>query len=373
MIQFRSEDQLSEQILIGQSKRPSIGFRRQHDTTPVSESDMKIQDDILFTINKNSENVWQTNQGKNFNASEFRKIRSDPVLNKRRPRQKFTKKEFRKILDSENSDLILNMKDQGRNNIQISDSLKISTAQIRNTVNRRERKRIRILSRTPDKRKKFNSVLISKLREYLKFPANQIKTMSQIRTDFYNSNRNSFRNLQNPCLSSYWKVITSKKILNYSRKRLGLLGSYKTENIQLRTQRLKHAKRIAYFSEQGYEIIYLDESGFNVNFQPSYGYSVRNQKPRLPARSKKSVNYTLLAAVSKNRILGYNIYKKSVLGVDFFQFLAQIFQEFDLQSRKVLILFDNANIHKKKEYWPQFRKYLNLGLLPPYSPQVIFY
>jgi len=373
MIQIGSEDGISEQILIGTSKRPSIGFRRQSDTTAVSESEMKEQDDILFIMNKNSANVWQTNQGKNYNAKEFRKIRTDPVLNKRRLRQNFTKKEFRKILDSENSDLIRTMKNEGRNNIQISGSLNLSTNQISNSVYRNERKRIRFLSGISDKRRKFDSVLISKLKEFMKFPSNQIKTISQIRTDFYNSNRNSFGNTLNPCISSYWKVITSKKILNFSRKRLGLLGSFKTENLQLRAQRLKHAKRIAYFSEQGYEIIYLDESGFNVNFQPSYGYSLRNRKPRLPARSKKSVNYTLLAAVSKNRILGYNIYKKSVLGVDFFQFLAQIFQEFDLQSRKVLILFDNANIHKKKEYWPQFRKYLNLGLLPPYSPQVIFY
>jgi len=371
MIQIRSEDEKSEQILIGPSKRPSIGFRRQSDTTPVSESDMKEIDGILFTMNKNSENVWQTNQGKNFKATEFRKIRSDPVLNKRRPRQNYSKKEFRKILESDNSDQILKMKQQGRNNIQISDSLNLSTVQIRNVIYRKERNRIRFMSGSTDRRRKFNSVLISKLREYLKFPSNQIKTMSQIRTDFYNNNRNSFGNAQNPCLSSYWKVITSKKILNCSRKRLGLLGSYKTENLQLRAQRLKHAKRIAYFTDQKYEIIYLDESGFNVNFQPSYGYSVRNRKPRLPARSKKSVNYTLLAAVSKDRILGYNINKKSVQGVDFFQFLARIFQEYDLQSRKVLILFDNANIHKKKEYWPQFRKCLNLGLLPPYSPQVI--
>ncbi len=121
---------------------------------------------------------------------------------------------------------------------------------------------------------------------------------------------------------------------------------------------------------EGYEVINLDESSFNQNFYPSYAYLQRNKKSKIPYRSKKSINYSLLAAVSNTIIHAYSIFQKSVKGFDFFQFVCELVDNLKQDNVKLVLVFDNCNTDKKRKFWPKLKKSLNLVNFPHYSPQI---
>jgi len=70
----------------------------------------------------------------------------------------------------------------------------------------------------------------------------------------------------------------------------------------------------------GRKFIYLDETGFNNILIPIYGYSKKGEPVSYSGQPKCS-NHSVLAALTDEGILGYQIFEKAVRGKDFACFL----------------------------------------------------
>lgn len=59
------------------------------------------------------------------------------------------------------------------------------------------------------------------------------------------------------------------------------------------------------------EVISIDESSFWFDMKPAYGYSKRGHRLHVDDHYKKAVRWTLLLAVSNERVLGWKLYDAS--------------------------------------------------------------
>ena len=104
-----------------------------------------------------------------------------------------------------------------------------------------------------------------------------------------------------------------------------------------------HAKRTAFEKKRVNilpgQVISIDESSFWFDMKPGYGYSKRRRLERSDSY-KKGVRWTLLLAVSNERVLGWQLYDKSTTAVTFATFLSTL----ELDGRDTLLM-DNASIH----------------------------
>lgn len=88
------------------------------------------------------------------------------------------------------------------------------------------------------------------------------------------------------------------------------------------------------------EVISIDESSFWFDMKPAYGYSKRGHRLHVDDHYKKAVRWTLLLAVSNERVLGWKLYDASTTSQTFAEFLNTL--ETD---GRTTILMDNAAIH----------------------------
>ena len=74
------------------------------------------------------------------------------------------------------------------------------------------------------------------------------------------------------------------------------------------------------------ELIFLDETGFNQTLIPFYGYSKIGEKC-LTKTSTKTENYSVVAAITKSKILGFQIFKGSVNATGFETFVSSLLKK----------------------------------------------
>ena len=129
-----------------------------------------------------------------------------------------------------------------------------------------------------------------------------------------------------------------------------------------------HAKRTAFEKKRVNilpgQVISIDESSFWFDMKPGYGYSKRRRLERSDSY-KKGVRWTLLLAVSNERVLGWQLYDKSTTAVTFATFLSTL----ELDGRDTLLM-DNASIHGAQVVLDVcYERCLFPLFLPPYSPE----
>jgi transposase len=109
--------------------------------------------------------------------------------------------------------------------------------------------------------------------------------------------------------------------------------------------------------------IHVDESSFCVGDLKKYGYSPKGKVIINTKHSRYREKYTLLLAISKDKIINYKIYKNSITSVDYSKFIKSL-------GNKKSIFQDNARIHHSlelKEYCKINRTKLIYN--PPYTPE----
>ena len=112
-------------------------------------------------------------------------------------------------------------------------------------------------------------------------------------------------------------------------------------------------------------IICLDESYFYDSMESPYGWSMRGKKCHMQKRIHK-VKYSLLMAISINRIASYNVSLENYNRHNFYDFLKKLLPCF----KGKYILMDNASFHKCKEIKQLIMDSGNYVLyIPPYSPE----
>ncbi len=110
--------------------------------------------------------------------------------------------------------------------------------------------------------------------------------------------------------------------------------------------------------------IHIDESSFCVNDLKEYGYAKKGIRIEYLKHARSRERYSLLMAISKNKIEHFVIFNKPVTSDDYLEFIKM------LNIRKRTLFQDNARIHhsiKVKTYCSS--KNINLIYNPPYSPE----
>src|SRR5437762_2689335 len=147
----------------------------------------------------------------------------------------------------------------------------------------------------------------------------------------------------------------------YKKKKFEL-KSTKNEKKKLKQELFKKIKDISKD-----DIISIDETAIYLNCKLDHGWSVQgkdciviDKNPNI--RSKK---YSLITAISNNKIVAYKLYEKSVNGTKFLDFIKSI-----ENVKDYWILMDNVRIHKTKMF-NNYAKEQGLKIIYniPYNPE----
>lgn len=119
--------------------------------------------------------------------------------------------------------------------------------------------------------------------------------------------------------------------------------------------------------------VYIDETSFNLMIRPLYSWGFRG-KIIFGIRPAKSTNYSLLAAMDNNGIIGWMLFRGGVKKEDFFAFLMEMIKDNSLsrwQNTNSLFFMDNAKIHKSRDFMQKIvQRYYSILYNAPYSPQL---
>jgi transposase/transposase-like protein len=112
-------------------------------------------------------------------------------------------------------------------------------------------------------------------------------------------------------------------------------------------------------------VVSIDESSFYFDMKPAYGYCHRSRRLSIPARPGGRIRWSLLMAVTNERVVGWNLVRGSINSSIFASFMSTL----ETDNRDIILL-DNASIHKTSS---AIHAMMDRGLtpcfLPPYSPQ----
>jgi transposase len=137
-----------------------------------------------------------------------------------------------------------------------------------------------------------------------------------------------------------------------------------------RTKRLRfeYARELGRImrTRPGTQLVYLDESGFNLHLVRPRGRALPGISPVTTVPASPGRNLSLLQAVSRERVLYYEVYTGSINAEIFRRFLADLEPMLPDQA---LVIMDNARIHHAHlvQDWLAERSIPHL-FLPPYSP-----
>ena len=137
-------------------------------------------------------------------------------------------------------------------------------------------------------------------------------------------------------------------------------------------QRFEFSKKFLSYIYYSYDFIFVDETSFNLSKNcRGYGWS-RSNKRVVITHSTKSVNYSLIAAITPSSIMGIKIIEGSVKGSDYFSFIVEMIKKlkYPVEVENIIIFADNAKIHKASDYYSSISPYVHFIFNVPYSPQL---
>ncbi len=114
--------------------------------------------------------------------------------------------------------------------------------------------------------------------------------------------------------------------------------------------------------------IFIDETGFQNNSLPMSSYS---KKPVFQKGGVvKTTLITVIHAITNDTLIGYQCFKREITASDFHAFLSEFLknnQDIYNHLDDYVFVMDNSPIHKHSDHM-QFREFLQIIYLPPYSP-----
>lgn len=200
------------------------------------------------------------------------------------------------------------------------------------------------------------------LRNHLSNPKNgltSLRALKKLLVQKFNLNNNQFS------LGLVHKMI---KKINFSRKKVQ--RQFERRNTQETIEkRYKIIQEIIKHKRLDRNFIYIDETGFNNYVIPIFGYSEIGKKLVYPVKPKTH-NFSVLAAISEEGLIGYQVFNKGVKGQDFGAFIINLINSQNLQENGLnnyVFFMDNASIHKAR-CWKKLRDYIIVCFNAPYSP-----
>ncbi len=209
---------------------------------------------------------------------------------------------------------------------------------------------------------KVTQEMYDTLENFLSSKINRLSTLKKIRAHLDEKFQLENKHLSLSTISNMLKR------LHFSRKRTVKFIERRNLNSTIEKRKEVAIELLSHIKD-GREIIYIDETGFNQSSIPFYGYSKVGKKC-LAVSSPKSENYTVISAITKGRILGYQVYKGGIKADEFGGFIALMLQKHPeiLKDRSKYVFFmDNAPIHRAKSLQPYLKNFRVL-FNAPYSP-----
>lgn len=165
---------------------------------------------------------------------------------------------------------------------------------------------------------------------------------------------------------------TVRKILkkcNISRKRSKrFVVKSKDYYIRLQLERDNFIKNVNKIENE--LIISIDESAFHKEMQQPYGYSKKGIPVIQTTTSQRHEKYSLLMAITNNRILSYQVHKGSINKNIYNDFIINLISLLD-SNNKYYLMMDNVRFHHNKILKEYMSSNINeIIYTPPYSPEL---
>jgi transposase len=117
---------------------------------------------------------------------------------------------------------------------------------------------------------------------------------------------------------------------------------------------------------KGDDIISIDETSIDNQLYPLYGWSLKGKRIIIQKQAVR-VRYTVITAISKDRIIHYDIIKNSANAVNFKNFIEKLVNK-GVNNKYLLV--DNARIHHAKIVKDYMNTTSNTFVYNvPYSPE----
>lgn len=200
------------------------------------------------------------------------------------------------------------------------------------------------------------------LENYMNKTENCTATLSEIKRFLQQRHADSLHDL------SIITVRSMLKKIKFSRKRLQIRAlehnseTNTTKRKEIITQFLKHIN-------DGIAMVFIDESGFSTHTIPQYGYGRVGCACVCQVR-RKTKNVTLISAITKDSILGIQIFKGGLTAYDYGAFLINLLLKHPhiAENRQNYCFYmDNAPIHHAVVLKP-FYNHLNILFGAAYAP-----
>jgi len=212
------------------------------------------------------------------------------------------------------------------------------------------------------KRFVVSQAMLDELEAFLSKRSNRLSTLSGMRKhllDCFNLSPGGI------AISTIHNML---KRISFSRSRTKKL--IERRNIYSTIKKRKEvALELLRYIKAGVEVIYLDETGFNQSQIPFYGYSKKGERCEINSKPK-TANLTVISAITKEKVLGYQMFKGGVNADDFGGFLMSLIHNYPdilMRRSKYVFFLDNAPIHRAKMLKP-FLQFFQVLFNAPYSP-----
>jgi transposase len=170
-------------------------------------------------------------------------------------------------------------------------------------------------------------------------------------------------------ISTLWRAVNQ---LRFTSKKLHLILYKKNTRSNIRS-RYNLALTLLQSYHKKQHLIYIDETGFNMNQFPRRGFAPVNTKACIYG-SAKSQNFSVVAAMDKDGILGFMVFIGGLTGSDYFGFLNKMLatETGRLGGEDVVFFMDNAPIHRtnliKARFVREFPVIYNASYTPEMNP-----
>lgn len=113
-------------------------------------------------------------------------------------------------------------------------------------------------------------------------------------------------------------------------------------------------------------IISIDETSIELGLRQTKGWTLKGHRCFRKSTIKRQ-RYSLLLAINKTKVIGFQLVKNSFNGESFKTFISDIIIP---KSKKASLLMDNARIHHYRKFVDQMKEdNINIIYNVPYSPQ----
>lgn len=115
-------------------------------------------------------------------------------------------------------------------------------------------------------------------------------------------------------------------------------------------------------------IISIDETAIHANLHPLYGYGTKGKRVQIPLRTMKSCKYSVLMAMSSEKIERVQYTPGNYNAIKFRDFIHGLLETLENRGQYVFLL-DNVAFHKRREIQNMIiHRGHRLLFTPPYSP-----